>query len=179
MSDRAPLFRVPHVEAAALVAAGLNSIVLDFAARTAVGGTDLSFFIIKQLPLLPPEAFLEELRPGMTYADFVMPRVLELTYTSYELESFAQDLGYEGPPFAWDEERRQVLKCELDAIFAHMYGLDRPDLEWILDAPPPSYSFPGLKHNEIKKFGEYRTQRLVLKAFDQLARGKLPDLDTE
>lgn len=178
MSDRAPLLRVPHVKTAALLAAGLNSIVVDFAARTAVGGTDLSYFIIKQLPLLPPEAFLEQFRPGMTYTDFVLPRVLELTYTSYELESFAQDLGYEGPPFTWNEERRHHLKCELDAMFAHMYGLDRTDLEWILDAPSPSYSFPRLKLNEMKKFGEYRTKRLVLEAFDQLARGVIPSIGT-
>ena len=57
MSDRAPLFRVREAELSALLTANLNSFALDFVARTAVGGTDLSFFIIKQLPLLPPEAF--------------------------------------------------------------------------------------------------------------------------
>ena len=58
-----------------------------------------------------------------------------------------------------------------------MYQLDRDDLEWILDAPAPSASFPGLKRNEMKQFGEYRTQRYVLQAYDQLARGELPDLN--
>ena len=57
-----------------------------------------------------------------------------------------------------------------------MYGLDRSDLEHILDTPPPSASFPALKRNEIKRFGEYRTQRYVLAAFDQLQNGQLPDL---
>ena len=142
VSDRAPLIRLTHAESAALMVAGLNNIVLDFAARTAVGGTDLSFFIIKQLPVLPPEAFLEETYHGGTWAALIMPRVLELIYTAYDLEPFARDLGYDGPPFGWDDEQRHRLKCELDAIFAHMYHLGRSDLEWVLDAPPPSASFP-------------------------------------
>ena len=157
--------------------AALNSLVLDFATRTAIGSTDLSYFIIKQLPVLPPDAYLEQTQPGLTWAEFVVPRVLELTYTAWDLRSFAEDLGYEGDPFPWNEERRHRLRCELDAIFAHMYQLDRDDLEWILDAPAPSASFPGLKRNEMRQFGEYRTQRYVLQAYDQLARGELPDLN--
>ena len=57
-----------------------------------------------------------------------------------------------------------------------MYQLDRADLGWILDAPEPSASFPVLKHNELQQFGEYRAQRYVLQAYDQLAQGQLPDL---
>ena len=177
MSDRAPLLHVTDADTAALMVAGLNSIVLDFAARTAVGGTDLSYFIIKQLPVLPPKVYLEEIRPGSTYAELILPRVLELTYTAHELQPFARDLGYDGPPFLYNEERRHCLKCELDAIFAHMYQLQRTDLEWILDAQEPSQSFPGLKRSELKEFGEYRTQRYVLQAYDQIARGELPNLD--
>ncbi len=176
MSDRAPLLCIEDAEAAALFVSTLNSLVLDFAARSAVGGTDLSFFIVKQLPVLPPEAYLEEAFSGLRYVELIVPRVLELTYTAADLEGFARDLGYDGPPFSYDDDRRHRLKCELDAIFAHLYQLDRDDLEWILDAPEPSESFPALKRNEMKEFGEYRTQRYVLCAYDQLARGELPDL---
>ncbi len=179
MSDRAPLIHFSDAETAACMVAALNSIVLDFAARTAVGGTDLSYFIIKQLPVLPPESYLDEAASGQTWTELVVPRVLELTYTSREVEPFARALGYYGPPFRWDDDRRHHLKCELDAIFAHMYGLERSELEWILDAPSPSFSFPGLKRNELKQFGEYRTQRLVLYAFDRLARGELLILENE
>ena len=177
MSNRAPILHFSDAEAAALVVAALNSIVLDFAARTALGGTDLSNFIIKQLPVLPPEAYEDEARHGLTWADLILPRVLELTYTSYELEPLARDLGYDGPPYTWNPERRHRLKCELDAIFAHMYQLERADLEWILDAPAPSSSFPGLKRSEMREFGEYRTQRYVLQAYDQMSRGELPVLE--
>ena len=179
MSDRSPIVEVSNAEAASLLIGNLNSIVLDFAARTAVGGTDLSFFILKQLPILNPSHFLEEAWPGKTWKELIVPRVLELSYTSIQLKGFAADLGYDGPPFTWDEARRHCLKSELDAIFAHMYQLDRSDLEWVLDAQPPSVSFPTLKRNEMKEFGEYRTQRYVLQAYDQMARGELPDLDSE
>ena len=156
--------------------ANLNNIVLDFATRTAVGGTDLSYFIVKQLPVLKPQAFLEEFKPGVSYADLVIPRVLELTYTADALREFANDLGYNGSPFPWNEERRHYVKCELDAVHAHMYSLDREDLEWILDAAAPSASFSALKRNELNKYGEYRTQRYVLQAFDHLESGEIPNL---
>ncbi len=160
--------------ASALVLANMNSLPLDWAARSSVGGVNMAFFIVKQLPVLPPEAYLEEVFSGLRYVELIVPRVLELTYTAHDLEGFARDLGYDGPPFPWDESRRHCLKCELDAIFAHLYQLDRADLEWILDAPAPSASFPSLKRNEMQEFGEYRTQRLVLAAYDQLARGENP-----
>ena len=137
----------------------------------------MSFFIVKQLPVLPPEAYLEEARSGDTYVELVVPRVLELAYTSHELEGFASDLGYlEERPFRWDDLRRHRLQSELDAIFSHMYGLDRNEVEWILDAPAPSSSFPSLKQHEMRAFGEHRTQRYVLDAFDRLQRGEAPTL---
>ena len=163
--------------ASALVLANLNSLPLDWTARLSVGGINMNFYIVKQLPVLPPEVYLETVPTGDTWVEMIVPRALELTYTAWDLQPFAQDLGYEGPPFVWDEERRHRLKCELDAIYAHLYQLDREDLAWILDAPEPSQSFPGLKRNEIRQFGEYRTQRYVLRAYDLLAQGQLPNLD--
>ena len=179
VGNSAPIIDYTYARAvaSALVMANMNSIPFDWASRLSVGGTNLNFYIVKQLPVLPPEAYLEEMLPGLRYVELVVPRVLELTYTSYELEGFALDLGYDGPPFIWDEERRHRLRCELDAIFARMYGLERDELDWILDAPEPSASFPTLKRNEIERFGEYRTQRYVLSAYEQIARGELPDLE--
>ena len=178
--NSAPVTVMSHEDsrsvASALVLGNFNSLPLDWAARLSVGGVSMNFFIVRQLPVLPPDAYLEEARPGPTWAELVVPRVLELTYTAWDLQSFAEDIGYDGDPFPWDEERRHRLKCELDAIFAHMYQLERADLEWILDAPEPSASFPVLKRNELQQFEEYRTQRYVLQAYDQLAQGQLPDL---
>ena len=166
--------------ASALVLANMNSLPLDWAARFSVGGVNMNFFIVKQLPVLPPEAYLESTRYGLPkYVELIIPRALELIYTADDLEGFARDVGFDGPPFLWDDSRRDCLRAELDAIYAQMYGLERTDLEWILDPPQPSYSFPALKRNEIAEFGEYRTQRLVLTAYDQLAQGEIPDLERD
>lgn len=158
----------------------MNSLPLDWAARFSVGGVNMNFFIVKQLPVLPPEAYLERLPSGLpTYVELIVPRALELTYTADDLEGLARDLGFDGSPFPWDDSRRHFLQSELDAIYAHMYGLERADVDWILDPQLPSFSFPTLKRKEIADYGEYRTQRLVLTAYDQLAQGEIPDLGRE
>lgn len=166
--------------AATLLMGNMNSIPLDWAARMSVGGVNMNFYIVKQLPVLPPEAYLRELtKDGITFAEAVATRVLELTYTAHDIRGFAAGLGYDGPPFPWNERARHRLKCELDAIFARMYELNRSQLEWILDSDPPGVSFPTLKRNEENRFGEYRTRRYVLHAFDQLRCGDLPYVGRE
>ena len=148
--------------------ANMNALVTDFVARQKIGGTDLSFFIVKQIPILSPNFYSPE------RLAFVRPRVLEIIYTSHALASFAQDLGHGGPPFPWDEQRRARLRAELDAFYARAYGLSRDELRYVLDPADvlgvdyPSETFRGLKENEIKAHGEYRTQRLVLAAWDDL-----------
>lgn len=90
------------------------------------------------------------------------------------MEPFASDLGYDGPPFKWDEEHRALLRAELDAWYANAYGLTRDELRYILDPADvmgpdyPSETFRVLKEREIKECGEYRTQRLVLEAWDRM-----------
>ena len=178
VGNSAPVVDYEHARAVALtlVLANMNSLPLDWTARFSVGGVNMNFFIVKQLPVLPPEAYLSNSTCGHPWVRMIIPRVLELTYTSDQMGSFANDLGYEGSPFIWNEPRRHCLRSELDAIFAHMYGLSRSDLEWVLDATPPGSSFPSLKQHELREFGEYRTERLVLQAFDSLERGIIPDL---
>lgn len=91
-------------------------------------------------------------------------------------QSAPRTLAATARPFPCDEARRHRRKCERDAILTHLYHLDRPDLEWNRDAPCPSTSNPGLKRNELRQSWRYRTQRHVLHAYDQLARGEAPDL---
>lgn len=170
VGNSAAVWRQPETafkEAVQLVA-NVNSLVTDWVVRQKVGGTNLNFFYVQQFPILPPQAYSE--------ADlaFIVPRVLELTYTSHSMAAFARDLGYEGPPFAWDEDRRAQLRAELDAWYALAYGLTRDELRYVLDpkdvmgADYPSETFRVLQKNEIAKHGEYRTQRLVLAAYDAL-----------
>lgn len=157
---------------AAALYGSLNSLVCDYIARQKIGGTSLKYFTFKQLAVLPP----------FTYSDtditFIVPRVLELTYTSHSMAQFALDLGYTGSPFPWNEDRRAQLRAELDAWYARAYGLTREEIRYILDPADvkgedfPSETFRGLKHNELKRYGEYRTGRLVLSAWDRMERGE-------
>jgi len=158
--------RTPR-ECAALVA-NLNSLVLDEIARQKLGGTSLKLYLFFQLPILPPAAYTAD------DLAFLVPRVLELSYTSHAMAPFARDLGYDGAPFGWDEERRALLRAELDGWYALAYGLTRDELRYVLDpkdlmgADYPSETFRVLQKSELAKYGEYRTRRLVLGAYDAL-----------
>ncbi len=95
-----------RVVASTLVLSNMNSLPLDWAARFSVGGVNMNFFIVKQLPVLPPAAYLKNSTCGRPWVQLIVPRVLELTYTSEEMAGFASGIGYHGPPFPWNEERR-------------------------------------------------------------------------
>jgi len=176
----------------------LSSIILDYVARQKIGGTSMNYFIFKQVPVLSTNFYSQQ------DINFVKPRVIELIYTTYDLKPFAEDMGYNGDPFKWDEDRRAMLKAELDAYYAKLYGLNRKQLRYILDPAdltenelrnildpweevsdpldPEGYehrrqasTFPGetfrvLKQKEIRKYGEYRTRRLVLEAWERLEK---------
>ena len=156
----------------------------DYLVRQKIGGLNLNFYIVEQLPVLPPDRYTPDL------LDFIVPRVVELTYTAWDLQPFAQDILHEvGPetwarwfvdapvhtslppawaeaptpaPFVWNEERRAHLRAELDALYAHLYGLTRNELAYILD------TFPIVRRKDEDRWGEYRTKRLVMEAFESL-----------
>jgi N-6 DNA Methylase len=157
----------PSVEArlTGCLYANLCSFVLDYAARQKVGGTHLTYGYLKQLPVLAPSAYASNAAwsRGQTIRDWLLPRVVELTYTAWDLQPFARDVGEEGPPYLWDSERRSVLRAELDAAIFHLYGLSRDDADYILD------TFPVVKKNDEKAHGEYRIKRMVLERYDALA----------
>jgi very-short-patch-repair endonuclease len=204
--------------------ANFSTLPFDWVVRQKLAGVNMNFFYVEQLPVLPPEAYTpEDLR-------FIVPRVLELVYTSWDMKPFADDVwreadeglravirphpptpspaalgeGFPFPSFTWNEERRAILRAELDAYYARLYGLTRKQLRYILDPAdltereledildpreevadplePAGYAtraaastFPGetfrvLKEKEIRQFGEYRTRRLVLEAWEKLAQ---------
>jgi hypothetical protein len=148
-----------------------QSLVLDFVARGKIGGTHLTYFFLKQFPFLTPSGYKR------SDVEFIVERVLELSYTSNGLKYWAQDLGYEGAPFIFEPVRRAFLGAELDAYYARLYGLSRDELRYVLDPTDvmgpdyPSETFRVLKNKEMREFGEYRTQRLVLEAWDRLFGG--------
>ena len=151
--------RVSPALVAALIAAQ-SSVAFDFVSRQKIGSTDMNVFIWKQLPV-PSPAMLEP------HTGFLIPRVLELVYTAYDMTRLARDLEGDGGPFVWDEDRRAQLRAELDAFFFRLYGIDRDDLDYIMETFQTESG--GLKNNDIAKYGSYRTKETILEFYDGMA----------
>jgi hypothetical protein len=96
-------------------------------------------------------------------AEWIKLRVVELIYTAWDMQPFAKDCGFEGNPFVWDEERRQQLRCELDAAVFHLYGVNQEEAAFILD------SFPLVRKADEAKYGAYRTKEIILGLFSAYA----------
>jgi hypothetical protein len=153
-------------EVAALYA-NLCSFVFDYASRQKIGGTHLTIGLLNQLPALHPDRYAESCpwAPEQTLSEWVVSRVLELVFTAWDLKPFAQDCGYGGDPFVWDDDRRFQLRCELDAAYLLLYGLGMADAEYILD------TFPVIRDRDTANHGSYRTKETVLAIARDMAEG--------
>jgi hypothetical protein len=141
----------------------LSSFVFDYVTRQKVGGTNLGGYIVEQLPVLPRGSLKsKKFFTPESVEDWLVRRILELSYTAWDLEPFATDCGYSGPPFRWDEERRFLLRCELDAAYFHLYGIGRDGMDYILE------TFPIVKRKDEQAHGEYRTKRVILDLYDAM-----------
>ena len=150
---------------ASFLASNVNSFPFDFACRQKVTGTDVNLWVFEQLPVIRPEEMVLPTRwaRDTNLAHWLASRVLELTYTAWDLEPFARELGYQGSPFRWSGERRFLLARELDAAFFHLYGLSREDTEYVMD------TFPIVRKNDEQIHGKYRTKRAILEIYDAMA----------
>jgi hypothetical protein len=173
-----------YPELAVLLLANLNSVALDYLARQKVHGNHLAWYLVEQLPVVPPERY-EAVRFGKkTAAKIIREAVLELTYTAHDMAPFARDMGYVDrsgkvkPPFVWDEDRRMKLRAKLDAIYFHLYGVvdvfsrdpkliaqGRDDVRYIYS------TFPIVERDEMEVYGRYRSRDLCLAYLNALAAG--------
>ncbi|MCE2422793.1 MAG: restriction endonuclease [Gemmatimonadetes bacterium] len=165
--------KIAHSWGGALLLANFGTAVCDYVARRKVQGTHLNWYIVEQLPVVPPDTY-DEVRFGpMTAAEIVRQAVLELTYTAHDMAPFARDLGHVDeagnvlPPFRWDEDRRLRLRAKLDALYFHLYGItDRDDIRYIYS------TFPIVQREEEQAWGRYRSRDLCLAWLSALAAGK-------
>jgi hypothetical protein len=160
-----PLFFTTVPNARALILAVFNSFVFDYVARQKIPGLHLNYVHVRQFPMLREEAFVHQCpwAAKTTTATWVMYRVLRLSYTAIDMTPMACDLGYEGPPHVWDINDRRGLRAELDAAFFHLYGIERDDVDYIME------TFPIVKRKDIAAHGEYRTKGLILEIYDAMA----------
>lgn len=162
-----------------MLLANLGAIVCDFVARQKAQSTHLNWYIVEQLPIVPPERYQEVCFGPKTAAEIVREAVLELTYTAHDMAPFARDMGHlDGagevlPPFPWDADRRLRLRAKLDALYFHLYGVtNRDDIRYIYS------TFPIVQREEEKAWGRYRSLELCLAWQSALVAGK-PYADIE
>ena len=192
------LLGTEHALAFRFLYANLCSFAFDYAVRQKIGGVTLNFYLVNQFPVLLPKRFGEACPwdTSRTIGSWVTDRVLELSCTAWDLEPFANDCGYHDPPFRWDEERRRLLRCELDSAFFHLYlttdesggwrparcsegcphdegSLEFAELERLFPTPRDAVAyvmdtFPIVRRKDEERFGEYRTKRVILKMYDAI-----------
>jgi len=158
----------------------LNAIIFDFVARQKTQSTHLNWYIIEQLPVVPPDRYATTRFGTKTAGEIVRATVVELTYTAHDMAPFARDMGYVDDngavkqPFIWDEERRLKLRAKLDAVYFHLYGVtDRDDVRYIYS------TFPIVEREEMATYGgRYRSLELCLAYMNALAAGD-PDADID
>jgi hypothetical protein len=87
------------------------------------------------------------------------------TCINFYLILFADEVSFFGEPFR---------RAELDAYYARLYGLTRDELRYTLRVDPKEVhgeDFPGetvrvVREMDVRLYGEYRTRRLVLEAWE-------------
>ena len=190
----------------AALLANLLSLVADYVCRNSTSQPSLTYTVLKQLPVLTPECYSDGMRrhivprvAELVYTGWDVEQFMADLWEDADdalrgaiADAHAASTGSNGDmdndmagavsplsPFHWNQDRRAVLRAELDAYYAKLYGLTRDELRYILDPQDvegddfPGETFRVLKKNEIRKFGEYRTKRLVLEAWDRLDCGVL------
>jgi hypothetical protein len=151
--------------------ANLNSFVCDFATRQKIGGITLNFFIVEQLPVLPPDRYDEPCpwAKGKTLEAWIAERVLKLTCTAEDMLPLADACGFTAGSFKseyggrlnkWNERERAELMAELDAAFFHLYGLDYDDAEYVLS------TFKGIHEGNPLLPGHPSTAKFILELYN-------------
>ncbi|TAJ79774.1 MAG: restriction endonuclease [Sphingobium sp.] len=175
--------RASYVRSAPLLLANLNCFILDYLARQKVHGNHLAWYLLEQLPVVPPRDYAR-IFGTKTAAEIVREAVLELTYTAHDLAPFARDMGYVDakdevmPPFEWDEDRRLNLRAKLDALYFILYGVFDPasaaacrdDIRYIYS------TFPIIAQQERDKWGSFKSEELCLAWINALIAGQ-PDAE--
>ena len=104
----------------------MSSLVFDYTTRQKIGGSHASISFVKQFPVLTPEQVSTS-----GYEQDIVERIARLCWFNHDLVGWMEELREECPaeydlpeePVIWDEGQRAVWQAELDAIFAHLYGL--------------------------------------------------------
>ena len=172
-------------EALPLLVANLNAIPFDYIARQKVQSTHLNWYIVEQLPVVPPAAYARAFG-RKTARDIVREEVLALTYTSHDMAPFARDMGYidpatgdAKPPFVFEAADRLRRRAKLDALYFMLYfpSSTPEELAALRETAAYIYStFPIVAREEGAAHGRYLSRDLCLAYLNALAAGD-PDAE--
>jgi hypothetical protein len=154
--------------------ANLNSFAYDFVMRQKISNIHLNFFVVEQVPILPPDAYDEPCPWGRRtkLEKWISERVLKLTCTAVDMLPLAEACDFTGGSFKkeyggrlnkWDEVERDRLMAELDAAYFHLYGIDRADAEYILS------TFKGIHEQSALLPGPRTTAEFILEKYDEMS----------
>lgn len=135
----------------------LNSLAYDFVARQKVGGLHLNFFIVEQLPTLPPDVY-EDKCPWdkkHTLEEWISERVLRLTCTSNDMLPLAKAADFKPGVVKWKDAERDQIRAELDAAYFRLYGIADDDIQYILG------TFQGIVNEDEAHGGVGPTRQLI------------------
>ena len=152
----------PSAPELAFLCAQYNSHIFDYILRQFLTQPSIPQSTFQQIPTVP--------RSVAEAADFgdgpVFQRVVEmsvrLSATDIKLSEWAAECGCHDAPYNWSLDDRFETSVELDATFLRLYGIERTDASYVLD------TFPLIKRKDEAEFGEYRTKRLILEAYDRM-----------
>ncbi|WP_127966741.1 Eco57I restriction-modification methylase domain-containing protein [Agrobacterium sp. RS6] len=168
--NKAPILLTDDAHAATLLLGNLNSFILDFVARSKIQSTNANWYIVEQLPILPPDAYDRKFG-GVTAREIVEREVISLSYTSYSLSDYATAMGFvheDGQvrePVIWDEDDRIQRRARLDALYFHLYGVSIDDADYILS------TFPIIRRQDEASAGSFITRDLIIHQMSALDSG--------
>lgn len=143
----------------------LNSIAYDYITRQKIGGVTLNYFIVRQIPTFPPDAYDDRCpwNKRQTLEKWISDRVLKLTCTADDMRPLAEAAGFKPGVHKWKEAGRAELRAELDAAYFHLYGISREDAAYILS------TFQGMTDGDEGSFTPTSAASCILESYDRLA----------
>ncbi len=146
--------------------ANLDAFAYDYVVRQKIGGITLNFFIVEQLPALPPDAYAETCPwdKKQSLEKWISDRVLKLTCTANDMIPLADAAGFKEKVHKWKDTERAEIRAELDAAYFHLYGINRADAIYILS----TFQATGSADDPRS------TAALVMEKYDELAECEVP-----
>jgi len=142
----------------------LNAFAYDYICRQKIGGVNLSYFIINQIPTFHPDFYKQKCpwNKKQTLEKWISDRVLKLTCTSNDMIPLAKAASLKPLVHKWNPEERLDLQAQFDAAFFILYGIKQDDVEYILS------TFSGIRKEPESMFNTSNTLDRILKHYHNL-----------